>query len=203
MRRLLMLTALSAGLLIASPALAKNSQKFQNSFAVPVDSVRIEVTLSEDMEWRANNLPKDRRERGQARNSQDGFGGNGYYGERDLERLVERLEKKLTQRLEKEGVVIDPNSTNVLRVTLDDARPTRPTFKQMSKSTGLSRSSVSRGGASFVGQLIADNGEAQGDISYAWYENDICSASVGSTWTDSNRAIDRFARRTAKSLAFK
>lgn len=202
MRRFLILSAVSVGLLVASPALAKNSQKFQNSNAVPVDNVRIEVTLSDDMAWRANNLPKDRKDRGYIRNSRDGFGGNGFYGERDLERLVARLEKKLTKRLEKEGVVVDPESTNILRITLDDARPSRPTFRQMSRSSGLSQSSIARGGASFVGELISDNGEAQGDISYAWYESDICTAPAGTTWSDTNSAIDRFARKTAKSLAW-
>lgn len=192
----------TVGLAFATPALAKNSKSFENTFATPVDSVRIEVVLSEEMMWRANNLPKDRRDRGSIRNSRDGFGGNGFYGERDLERLVTRLEKKMAARLEKEGVTVSDTSTNVLRITLDDARPTRPTFEQMSKNVSLSRASYGRGGASFAATLIANNGEAQGDISYAWYEQTICDSATASTWSDSNRAIDRFARKTAKSLSF-
>ncbi len=202
MRRILSTAIISTGLLLATPALAKNSKKFENTLGVPVDSVRIEVSLSEDMEWRANNLPKNRKDRGNIRSLRDGFGGNGYYGEKDLDRLVERLETRLAKRLEKEGVVVDKNSENVLRVTLADARPTRPTFKQRSRSSSLSNSSIGSGGASFSAQIIANNGEAQGDISYAYYENNICDAPAGTTWSDTNRAIDRFARRTAKSLAW-
>lgn len=202
MKKIIAPLLLTAGLAFASPALAKNKKSFENTYSLPLDSVRIEVALSEDMLWRANNLPKDRRDRGSARSSRDGFGGNGYYGERDLERLVERLEKRMMQRLEKEGVTVDENSPNVLRITLDDARPNRPTFEQLSKRSNLSRNSVSTGGASFVAEVIANNGEAQGDISYAWYESSLCNGTVSSTWSDSNRAIDRFARKTAKSLAF-
>ncbi len=201
MRSLLSTIILSSGLLFATPALAKNSKKFENTYAVPVNSVKVEVVLSEDLQWRANNLPKDRKDRGSARNNRDGFGGNGFYGERDLSKLVSRLEKRLAKQLEKRGVTIDPESENVLRVTLDDVRPTHPTFNQMSRNSSLSMRSVARGGASFVANLIANNGEEQGDISYAWYENDICN-SAGTTWSDTNRAIDRFAKKTAKSLAW-
>ncbi len=201
MKKLIAPMLLIAGMALSAPAEAKNRQSFENTFALPLESVRVEVILSEDMMWRANNLPKERRDRGSYRNSRDGFGGNGFYGDRDLDRLVERLEDRMIRRLEKEGVVVDQNSPNVLRIMLDDARPTHPTFEQMSKSPSLSRQSVSAGGASFIGEIIANNGEAQGDISYAWYESGICNAG-GSTWSDSHRAIDRFAKKTAKSLAF-
>ncbi len=201
MRTVLSTVILSTGLLFTSPAMAKNSKKFENTYAVPVSSVKVEVVLSEDLEWRANNLPKDRSDRRNAKNSRDGFGGNGFYGERDLSKLVTRLEKRLAKQLEKRGVKVDPESENVLKVTLDDVRPTHPTFNQLSRNSSLSMRSVARGGASFVGSLIANNGEDQGNISYAWYENDICNT-AGTTWSDTNRAIDRFAKKTAKSLAW-
>jgi len=201
MRTVLSTILISIGLVFATPAMAQSSKKFKNTNAVPVSAVKIEVVLSEDLEWRANNLPKDRKDRGRAKNNRDGFGGNGFYGERDLSRLVSRLEKRLTKQLEKKGVVVDPESSNVLRVTLDDVRPTHPTFSQISKNGSLSMRSIARGGASFVGTLVSENGEAEGNISYAWYENDICDGG-GATWSDTNRAIDRFARHTAKSLAW-
>ena len=202
MKRYVAPLLLTAGLLASSPALAKNSQKFENTIAASVDSIAIEVVLSEDMAWRANNLPKDRRDRGNIRSSRDGFGGNGYYGERDLNNLVDRIERKMTDRFEKEGIAVDDNATHVLTVVLDDARPTRPTFEQMSKNPGLSQQSFALGGASFNATLSSASGEAEGEISYGWYEKTLWDYSnVGSTWSDSHRAIDRFARKTAKSMA--
>jgi len=201
MRTVLSTIILSTGLLFAAPAEAGSSKKFQNTNAVPVSSVKVEVVLSEDLEWRGNNLPRDRKDRRNAKNSRDGFGGNGYYGERDLTKLVGRLEKRLTKQLEKRGVEVDPNSPNVLRITLDDVRPTHPTMSQLSRNSGLSMRSVARGGASFKGTLVSNNGEAEGNISYAWYEHDICN-STGGTWSDTNRAINRFAKKAAKSLAW-
>jgi len=201
MRHLITSALISSSFILCGPAFAKSSKKFENTFATPVDTVRIEVVLSEDMAWRANNLPKKLKDRGSARNSRNGFAGNGYYGEKDLQKLVTRLEEKMEKRLTKEGVIIDENSANVLRITLEDARPNRPTFKQLGRS-GLSSQSYALGGASFTGEIIANNGETGGEISYAWYENNICDAPFGTTWSDSNRAIDRFARKTAKSLAW-
>ena len=56
------------------------------------------------------------------------------------------------------------------------------------------------GGAAIEGQLIAAGGEQVGKMSYAWYENDIEWAATGGTWSDANRALDRFASKTAKTL---
>jgi len=182
--------------------MAKNSKSFESSIGVPVGDVKVEVVLSEELAWRANNLPKDRRDRGSSRGLNDGFAGNGFYGEKDLDRLVDRLEKKMIKRLEKEGVEVDETSTNVLRLTLADVSPNRPTFEQQSRNSRLSFSSIGLGGASFEGTLISENGESEADISYAWYESSFCGVPTGGTWTDTNRAIDRFAKKTAKAVAW-
>lgn len=203
MRRTLSTLILSAGLAFSLPAIAKSSKSFENSLSTPVDSVRVEVILSKDLEWRANNLPEKLSDRGSSRRLNDGWGGNGFYGEKDLDRLVSRLDKTLTKRLEKEGVRVDDASSNVIRITLTDVKPNRPTFAQLSKNASLSQRSFGIGGASFEGQLLTNNGEASGDISYAWYETDIRDAQYGGTWSDTHRAIDRFSRHTAKSLKWK
>jgi len=195
MRRILSVLALSSGLAFAAPALAQSSQKFENTYGVPVNSVKIEVSLADALAHLAEN-PAEGIDRRRA-----AFG-TGNYGEKDLNRLVQRLEKKLTKRLEKEGVTVDENSANVLNIQLTEVRNNRPTFEQLSSRTNLSYSSFGSGGASFSGTLTTDNGESGGDISYAYYESLGCNVGGNGTWTDSNRAIDRFARHTAKSLAW-
>jgi len=200
MRRLSLALFLTAGLAFSSTAFAKNSKKFESSISLPVTNVRVEVVLSEDMAWRANNLPRNKRDRGSVRSFRDGFSGNGFYGERDLNRLVERLERRMIERLNKYGVVVSENASQTIRVTLTDARPNRPTFRQLSKNTSLSRQSFGLGGAAFEGELISSSGESNGQVSYSWYDNDIREAQFSQTWTDAYRAIDRFAKRTAKSL---
>lgn len=193
---------LSLSLAFAAPAMAKSSQKFESSLTSTASTpVNIEVVIGDDLAYRANNLPKNIRDRGYGvRGARAGFSGNGYYGERDLTRLAQRLEKKVAQRLSKQGVAIDENAGTTLRLVITDARPNRPTFEQLSHQPSLSYRSFSNGGAAFEGQLISRSGEPLGDVSYAWYERNIESAAYSSTWTDANRAIDRFARKTAKTI---
>lgn len=199
MQKLLVASALAFGLM-AAPAMAKSSQKFESSLSAPITTaVKVEVIIGENLAYRANNLPKKMSDRGSSiRNS--AFGSNGYYGEKDLNRLADRLHEKFEARLEKEGVTVDANADTIVRLVITDARPNRPTFKQLSKDANLSFKSYGVGGAAFEGEILKAGGESLGDLSYAWYENDIEFASTSSTWSDANRAIDRFARKTAKSL---
>lgn len=197
MRRTLSVLLLSAGLALASPAIAQSSQKFESTFSVPVDSVKVEVSISDELAYLAENPSDDIRHR-----SRSSAFGKGYYGEKDLNRLRDRLEKKLISQLEKEGVKVDQNSSNVLQVQLDKVQNNRPTFEQLSQTPQLSQRSFGMGGAAFSGRVIQNGGEAEGDISYAWFpslDRDFVSLS---TWSDTRRAIDKFARHTAKSLAW-
>ena len=201
MPRFITASILALTLAGAVPAFANSSSKFESSLTAPVNSaVKVEVIIGEDLAYRADNLPKDLRDRSSARSLNDGFGGNGFYGERDINRLADRLQRKIEKRLEKEGVVMDANADTVIRLVITDAKPNRPTFKQLSKNASLSYRSFGIGGASFEGEIIAAGGETLGDLSYAWYESNIRDAAYGSTWSDANRAIDRFARKTAKTL---
>jgi hypothetical protein len=85
-------------------------------------------------------------------------------------------------------------------VTIEDARPNRPTFEQMSRDTGLSLQSFGIGGAEMSGELLSAGGQSLGQMSYAWYENDIRDAQFGGTWSDAYRAFDKFARQAADDL---
>ena len=200
MRRILSAISLASVLALATPALAGgNSNKFESTLNAPLGgAVNVEVIIGEDLAYRADHLPKDFRDRRDIRHNA-GFTNNGFYGERDLNRLAERLERKTMERLAKYGVDVDENAATTLTLVLTDARPNRPTFEQMSREPGLSMRSFGNGGAEFEGSLERGD-EVLGTFSYAWFDNDIHDAQYGSTWSDANRAIDKFAKKTAKSL---
>lgn len=203
MRYILSTTLLAASLAFAAPASAKSSSKFESSIsALTSQAVKVEVIVSDDLAYRAENLPKSLRDRSGVRSLNAGFSGNGHYGERELERLAERLEKKMTRRLQKQGIQVDDNASTVLKVTLVDAKNNRPTFEQLSQQVSLSFQSYGTGGAELSGELLSANGTSLGTMSYAWYETDIRDAAYNAgTWRDANRAFDRFARKAAKELA--
>jgi len=203
MRYILSTSLITASLAFAAPVSAKSSSKFESNISAPSqEAVKIEIVVSEDMAYRADNLPKNLRDRSNARSFNAGFSGNGFYGERELERLAERLEKRMERRLNKQGIQVDDNASTVLKVTLIDAKNNRPTFGQLSKQSSLSYQSFGTGGAELSGELISAGGASLGTMSYAWYETDIRDAAYSSgTWTDAHRAMDRFAKKAAKELA--
>lgn len=200
-KSLILATAISAATLsFTSPANANSTQKFESTLSAPTSAVALKVSIGEDLAYRANHLSKDIRDRGNARGFRNGFSGRGFYGEKDLNRLSERLERKLVQQLAKQGIEVSENAPTVLNFVITDADPNRPTFKQLSRNPSQSYQSFGLGGAEFSGTMTSA-GQEVGDVSYAWYENDIRDAAYGGTWSDANRAIDRFARKTAKALA--
>ena len=201
MRSILASSILALSFTLAAPALAK-SYGFDTTVTSPLTSaVKIEVVFSEDMVHRANNLPKKIGDRSSARGLNSGFSGNGFYGDRDLERLTERLSVKLEQKFAKKGIEISDTASTVLRITIEDAKPNRPTFNQLSKQPGLSFQSFGNGGAELQAELIAVGGRSLGTMSYRYYENDIRYAKFGGTWNDTHRAFSRFASKAAKTLS--
>ena len=116
-----------------------------------------------------------------------------------MDKLASRLKRRMVAQLEKNGVTVSDDAGTVLNLVITNAEPNRPTFKQLSNSVSLSSRSFGIGGAAFEGTLVSA-GQAQGEVSYAWFESNIRDASYGGIWTDANRAIDRFASKTAKSL---
>jgi hypothetical protein len=201
MRTILASSLIALSLSIALPAVSK-SRGFDSTVTAPVTTaVKIEVVMSEDMAYRANNLPKKISDRGNARSLRSGFSGNGFYGDRELERLTERLESKLEKRLSRKGIEVSDTAPTVLRVTIEDAKPNRPTFNQLSKEPSLSYQSFANGGAELEAELVAAGGRSLGTMSYVYYENDIRDARFGGTWSDAHRAFGRFARSAAKTLA--
>ena len=201
MRSILASSLIALSFAVTAPAIAK-SYGFETTVTAPITTaVKIEVVVSEDMSHRANNLPKKISDRGHSSGLRSGFSGNGFYGDREITRLKERLESKLEKRLTKKGVQISDTASTVLRVTIEDAKPNRPTFEQLSKEPGLSYESFAIGGAELQAELIAAGGRSLGTMSYRFYETDIRDAKFGGTWGDAHRAFGRFASKAAKTIS--
>ncbi len=201
MRKILTSSLLTASLLFSATAFAK-SFGYSSTITEPLASaVKIEIGLSEDLAHRANNLPKSIRDRSGSLRLNSGFANNGYIGDRDLDLLKKRLQSKIEKRFSKKGIAISENASTILRVTLADAKPNRPTFEQKSRDVSLSFQSIALGGAEIESELVTRDGRSLGNINYRWYENDIRDASFGSTWSDTYRAFDRYASRAAKVLS--
>jgi hypothetical protein len=88
-------------------------------------------------------------------------------------------------------------SGGTLDLVIDDAKPNRPTPRQLSNKPGLSYESFGVGGARITGVYVDAAGRST-PIAYSWYETDISWARYGSTWHDAETAFDRLADRLAK-----
>ena len=155
MRSVLASSLLALSFMLAAPAMAK-SFGYDTTVSTPLTSaVKIEVLVSEDMAHRANNLPKKISDRSSARSLRSGFAGNGLYGDRDIERLTERLQSKLEKKFATKGIQVSDTASTILRITIEDAKPNRPTFNQLSEQPSLSFQSFANGGAELEAELIA------------------------------------------------
>ena len=119
------------------------------------------------------------------------------YGLKEVDRLAVELRKDVARQLERTGVLAGGR----VELTLVDARPNRPTMKQLGDTPGLSYQSFGIGGATIEGRAIAVDG-AVTPINYRWYETDIRDSWHQSTWADAEHAFDRFARRLGRGAAY-
>jgi hypothetical protein len=199
MRQHLSTIFLISALTLAAPASARSN--FQSTVEAPLSgAVKLEVIIGEELAYRAENLPKKLSDRGSGSRFGKGFGKNGNYGERDIARLQARLERKVAAQFTRKGITLSDNAPTVLRVTLTNAKPNRPTINQLSKEPGLSYRSFGLGGAEIEAELLSASGQPLGNMQYKFYEDDIRDAAFTGTWTDAHRSFDRFARKAAKQL---
>ncbi len=118
------------------------------------------------------------------------------YGAREGDILAETVASKIQTQFAKQGVKADH-----VTVTIEDARPNRPTLKQVSDKPGLDPiNSISTGGAKLTGVAYDASGKEIGTFEYKWYETDITNVTAATTWTDARWTVDRFARRFADKL---
>ena len=200
MQHLLKATILTAIIAAANPAFAAGFE-FETTLKQPVNvAVEIDVDLGEDLAYRADHLPKKLKDRNNGRRNA-AFANNGYYGEKELDKLEDKLETKLETAFKKNGLAVADDADLVLKVTIVDAKPNRPTFAQMRKETGLSHQSFALGGAEIEGELQDADGNILATMAYKYYENDIQHAQYGGTWSDANKAFARFAKKAANKLS--
>ncbi len=118
------------------------------------------------------------------------------YGAREARILTEALVSKIETTFARQGVRADR-----VVVTIEDAKPNRPTMQQISDTPGLDpMRSISVGGARVTGTAYDATGASIGMLEYDWYETDLSSAIGSTTWTDARWSFDRFARRFADRL---
>ncbi len=197
---LLLAIAVGVGSLsIATTASASNSKRFNSTISQPASAVQVNVIIGDELAYRADHLSPKLRDRASSRSLNNGFAGKGFYGQKDLDKLASRLKRRMETRLEKSGIEVSDQATTVLNLVITNAEPNQPTFNQLSKNVSLSSQSYGLGGAAFEGTITID-GVQSGTISYAWFDTNIRFAARAGIWTDANRAIDKFARKTAKSL---
>jgi hypothetical protein len=119
------------------------------------------------------------------------------YGTREAQILSDDLVRKVERTFDRQGVRADR-----VVVTLEDARPNRPTMEQVSDRIGLDPiRSISIGGAKLTGVAYDAAGREIGRYDYKWFETDISQVIGVSTWHDANTAFSRFAHRFAGKLA--
>lgn len=117
-------------------------------------------------------------------------------GVRESKVLTESLTKKVTQVFDQKRVKAER-----VVVTIEDAKPNRPTWEQTSNKPGLDPfRSVSIGGAHMTGTAYDASGKEIGKFEYQWYEPSIQNVIGYNTWTDAYRSFDRFAHRFADQL---
>jgi len=117
------------------------------------------------------------------------------YGIKEGEYLSQRVRKDLERELAKAGADVAR-----IDVTILDAKPSRPTFKQGLDVPGLDMfRSVSLGGMKLQAVAYDADGNASEPFEYKWYENDIRFAGL-TTWQDARRASSRFAARFAGTI---
>jgi hypothetical protein len=112
------------------------------------------------------------------------------YGQRELDMLAVDLQQDVQRALERSGQA-GPNGAQ-LRLVLVDARPNRPTFKQLGDTPGLSLESFGIGGAEISGVLTNPDGSSR-NLHYRWYESDIRQSAYQSTWGDAEWTFNQFA----------
>ena len=114
---------------------------------------------------------------------------------REFEYLTRELKRSIEKTLDRSGGL--GSDGGELDLVIEDARPNRPTMREMAARPGLSHQSFGVGGARISGQYRAPSG-TQTPIEYSWYETDIRWAEYGSTWSDADKAFDKLADRLAQ-----
>lgn len=117
------------------------------------------------------------------------------YGLKEGEYLAKEIREDIDRELRKAGIDVA-----TIKVTILDAKPTKPTFEQLGARPGLDYGrSVSLGGMEMSAEAFDADGNMVTDLTYGWFENDLDQVGL-STWYDARRASNKFARKLAKKF---
>lgn len=196
------ITLLPAAALLATPAFAQ-ARGFDADFSKAVTGpFKLEVVVSEDLAHRANNLPKKLSDRGSGPRLNAAFSNNGKYGDREIEYLINDMQKEIVEDFGKRGLTLSDNAPTLLRVTIVEVKNNRPTFNQLSQDIGLSFKSFGIGGADVSAEFISAGGTVIGSAEYDFYSNLNDGFNQGrAVWADTTRAFSRFSKKLSKKLA--
>lgn len=114
------------------------------------------------------------------------------YGVREFDYLSRDLQRSFASVPELDGATV--------KLTIAEATPNRPTFKQLGDTVGLSMQSIGVGGAKIEGTVTYPDGRVQ-PVSYRRYDFDIREAIGSTTWTGAQRAFDMAARKVGRDAA--
>ncbi len=114
------------------------------------------------------------------------------YGVREFDYLSRDLQSSFARAPELDGATV--------KLTISEATPNRPTFKQLGDRIGLSMQSIGIGGARIEGTVTYPDGRVQ-PVEYRYYDHDIRDAVGSTTWTAAQRAFDMAARKVARDGA--
>lgn len=118
-------------------------------------------------------------------------------GVREAKVLSDALTRKITTVFAERGIAAEK-----VVVTIEDAKPNRPTMEQVSAKPGLDpMRSISIGGAKLSGIAYDAAGNEIGRFDYRWYESDLGNVMAATTWSDARSTFDKFARRFADKLS--
>ena len=129
-----------------------------------------------------------------------GFASGGYLGQDALDDLLDDIKDDLGLAFGRAGIRIDPDAETRMEIALVDARPTRPTFKQLSKQASLSSRSIGIGGASFEGIVYPADGSDPATFTYGYYEDALGGGASVGIWGDARRASRWFSRALVKRV---
>ena len=197
------LTLISAAAILATPAFAQ-ARGFDSNFSQTVTGpFKLEVVVSEDLAHRANNLPEKLSDRGSSSRLNGAFSNNGKYGDRAIEHLLEEMQEEIIDDFAKRGLVLSDSAPTLLRVTINEAKPNRPTFNQLREDVNLSFKSFGIGGADVSAEFISAGGTVIGTAEYNYFSsfNDRPNISSSGVWMDADRAFSRFSKKLSKKLA--
>jgi hypothetical protein len=114
------------------------------------------------------------------------------YGVREKEQVAQLVRQSVQREL--------PAGVARVEVEVLDVVPNRPTLGQMARTSGLSYSSFGIGGAEARGRAFDAAGNVMGETTYSWYSSDIIWAQTAWTWSDADKAFDRFGSRLADAI---